>query len=88
MTDGEKMIWAALFGHTYSSHEGLYRFDRTSRHPDDEQRDEHRRQSATLAAEAATRGVEAMRHIRSCDIDHETAVMFSAMVECDGPDDA
>ena len=86
MTDGEKMIWAALFGHAYSSHEGLYRTDRMSKHSEDDQRNKHRIQSATLAAEAATRGVDAARCIRSSDIDHETAVMFSAMVECDGPD--
>ena len=88
MTDGEKMIWSAVFGHTYAAHQTMFRVDMRDGKALDDQRDEHAIQSATLAAEAATRGVEAMRRIRSCDIDHETAVMFSAIVECDGPDDA
>jgi hypothetical protein len=83
MTDGEKMIWAAVFGHAYNTYVGLFRLDMNSGKTREDQMDEHRQQGATLAVEAATRGVEAARHIQSCDIDLETTVMMGAMFECE-----
>jgi hypothetical protein len=83
VTDGEKMIWAAVFGHTYTANVSMFQIDMYSTCAREDQEDEHRIQRATLAAEAATRAVEAARRIRSCDIDNDTAKMMGAVFECD-----
>jgi hypothetical protein len=85
MTDGEKMIWASLFGHEYAKRMSEFRVAMDSLDTYEAQKNEHRRHSATLAAEAATLGLLAAREIQTEDIGDETQEMMSHIFECDTP---
>jgi hypothetical protein len=79
MTDGEKMIWAAVFGHTYSAHEALFRIDMRGKNHDI-QREDHRTQSAALATEAAARAVVAARGVTREDVDDDAHDLLNEMI--------
>lgn len=72
-----------MFSQDYAKRMGDFRVDMQSEDSHTAQENEHRRQSATLAAEAATLGLLAARSIQTEDIDEDTQGMLADIFECE-----
>lgn len=83
MTCGEKMIWSAVFGPEYIARLKNFNMDMASPCSYEEQKQEHRRDCAALAAEVATLGLVAARSIELDDANEDTRIVLGAILECE-----
>ncbi len=83
MTCGEKMIWSTVFGLEYTARMKNFNVDMVSPYSYEEQKYEHRRDCATLAAEVATSSLLAARSIELEHVNKETRTILGAMLECE-----
>ena len=83
MTCGEKMIWSTVFGAEYIARLRNFNVDMSSPYSYEEQKQEHRRDCAALAAEVATIGLAAARSIELDDASEDTRIVLGAILECE-----